>query len=144
MTIFGDAISALQTMSLALTSVTMKSAPDNVISNAEPAPFSIAYLARGGASKPNSTTLKVKATIHVDFYFSITNPKATYANVNAISMEYMKSIANDVTLGTKITTVIMTDDEQPTFENLGMADYGGVSFYLVRFFVPVKQMEALP
>ena len=141
MSVIGDAIIELQTLSRALTSVTIKSAPDNIIANADPTPFSIAYIRDAAGTIQMRGSLKMIVHINVDFYFNITNPKLTFANINAVAREYLLKLAANVTLSSKVTTIIYSDEEHPTAENVGQNAYGGIDLYLLRFVVPLKLME---
>lgn len=137
-----NAIARLQDLALACTTVTIKSAPDYPITNADPAPFSIAHLQSGLGVADNASTLRLITTANVDFYFSAANLKQAYQQMDALAMEYMQRLAGDPTLNNTVDTIIFTAEQQPTFENLGIGKWGTVDLNLLRFSVPFKTLKA--
>lgn len=133
-----DAIARLQDLSQACTSVKIKSAPDYPVEMAEPAPFSIAHVARGEGIVEGSGALKFIALANVDFYFSLVNLKQAYQQLDLIALEFMQRLGGDPTLNGKISTILFSEDNHPVCEDVGAVNWGSVPFHLLRFTIPFK------
>lgn len=131
-----DAIARLQDLSLACTSVKIKSAPDYPVENAEPAPFSIAHLQSGLVTTEGSGMLKFLGVAHVDFYFSMVNLKQAYQQLDLIALEYMQRIGGDPTLNGKVSTIDY--GAGVSCEDAGAVAWGSVEFHMLRFSIPFK------
>lgn len=133
-----NAIARLQDLALACTSVKIKSAPDYPVENAEPAPFSIAHLSSGRGVVEGAGAMKFLAVANVDFYFSLINLKQTYQQLDAIAYEYMQRLGGDPKLNNTISTIVFSESDSPTCEDLGSNKWGAVDLHLLRFTVPFK------
>jgi hypothetical protein len=130
-----NAIARLQDLSQACTTVTIKSAPDYPVENAEPAPFSIAHLASGEVIAQSSGWVRILPIVNVDFYFSLTSLKQAYQQLDLIAVEYARRLAGDPTLNGTIDTIVF---EGLTFEDIGGLQWGSVPFHVLRFSIPLK------
>ncbi len=92
------AIARLQDLVQECTTVTIKSAPDYPIENADPFPMSIAYISGVSAYAMNATTTPIFPVITLEIHFSRVNLKDVYTKLNAIALELPKRIAGDPTL----------------------------------------------
>jgi len=133
-----DAIARLQDLAQACTSVTIKSAPDYPVSNAEPAPFTIAHLASAMGVVEGAGAMKFLAVAHVDFYFSLVNLKQAYQQLDLIALEYMQRLGGDPTLNGKVSTIKFSEGDSPTCEDAGAVPWGSVPFHMLRFVIPFK------
>ena len=136
-----NAIARLQDIALACTTITIKSAPDYPLENAEPTPFVIAHMQSGDIIASNKTMLKPIVMVNSDFYFSAVNLKQAYQQMDLLIMEYSKRLAGDPTLNGTVTTIILGEDRHPTFENLGIGKWGTIDLQLLRFSIPIKSLE---
>ena len=134
------AIARLQDLVQGCTTVTIKSAPDYPIENADPFPMSIAYISGVSAYAMNATTTPIFPVITLEIHFSRVNLRDTYIKLNAIALELPKRIAGDPTLNGTVDTVIMTRDE-PLEGTITPFDWGGVKSEMLKFQIRVKMLE---
>ena len=133
-------IARLQDLVQECTTVTIKSAPDYPIENADPFPMSIAYVSGVSAYTMNGTTTPVFPVITLEIHFSRVNLRDTYIKMNSIALELPKRIAGDPTLNNTVDTVIMTRDE-PIEGTITPFDWGGVKSEMLKFQIRVKMLE---
>lgn len=133
-----NAVARLQDLSQACTSVTIKSAPDYPVENAEPAPFSIAHLASATGIVQSAGMLKFLPVVNVDFYFSRINLKQAYQQLNSVALEFTQRLAGDPTLNGTISTIDAGEEQGITCEDLGGMEWGSVTFHVLRFSIPLK------
>lgn len=131
-----SAVARLQDLSQACTSVTIKSAPDYPVENAEPAPFSIAHFSSGSGETQGSGMFKFLPVINVDFYFSAISIKQAYQQLNLIALEYFQRLGGDPTLNGTVSTIDF--DAGVTIEDIGTLEWGSVPFHVLRFSIPIK------
>jgi hypothetical protein len=134
------AIARLQALARACSSVTIKSAPDYPVENAEPLPFSIAHLVSGNGIAQNATSTKLIMTAGVDFLFTRDNLKLAYQQSDAIAFEYMQRLHGDPTLNGTIDTIIMTNDQPATF-SVEPFEWGAVTLHGLLFTIAFKTLE---
>ena len=134
------AITRLQDLIMECTTVTIKSAPDYPIENADPFPMSIAYVSGVSAYAMNGTTTPVFPVITLEIHFSRVNLRDTYIKMNSIALELPRRIAGDPTLSGTVDTVIMTRDE-PIEGTITPFDWGGVKSEMLKFQIRVKMLE---
>ncbi len=134
------AITRLQDLIMECTTVTIKSAPDYPIENADPFPMSIAYVSGVSAYAMNGSTTVVFPVITLEIHFSRVNLKDVYTKLNAIALELPKRLAGDPTLNGTVDTVIMTRDE-PLEGTITPFDWGGVKSEMLKFQIRVKMLE---
>ena len=134
------AITRLQDLIMECTTVTIKSAPDYPIENADPFPMSIAFVSGVSAYAMNATTTVVFPVITLEIHFSRVNLRDTYIKMNSIALELPKRIAGDPTLNGTVDTVIMTRDE-PLEGTITPFDWGGVKSEMLKFQIRVKMLE---
>jgi hypothetical protein len=138
--VIDNAIARLQDIALACTSVTIKSAPDYPIENADPFPMAITHLAEGEAFAVNSSTLQFMPTVNVDFHFSRINLKQAYQQSDLIALEYLQRLAGDPTLNGVVDTIQINGANPVTFA-VEPVDWGGVISQMLRFVVQLKTLE---
>ena len=110
-----NAIARLQDISQAMTSVTIKSAPDYPLENEEPLPMSVAYLASGSFEAVNISTIKFLPRVNVEFHFSRVNLKQAYQQINAVALEFSQRLQGDPTLNAMVDTIYGTGDDTIPF-----------------------------
>ena len=133
-------IARLQDLVQECTTVTIKSAPDYPIENADPFPMSIAYISGVSAYTMNATTTPVFPVITLEIHFSRVNLKDVYTKLNAIALELPKRIAGDPTLNGTVDTVIMTRDE-PLEGVITPCEWSKVQSEMLKFQIRVKMLE---
>lgn len=109
--VIDNAVARLQDISQAMTSVTIKSAPDYAIENADPLPMSVAYLASGSFQAMNATTTIFLPVINVEFHFSRQNLKQAYKDIYAVALEFSQRLHGDVTLNGYVDTIFTSDNQ---------------------------------
>ena len=134
------AVSALQDLSLACTSVAIKSAPDYPIENADPFPFSVAYFSNGTFYAVNSDTLSFFPVMVIEFHFSRVNLKRAYQNINSIALEFARKLAGNPTLNSTVATIKMTQSEPIRF-TVSPFKWGNIDSEMLKFEIPVKTLE---
>ena len=140
-----NAISRIQDIALACslssTDRSIKSAPDYPIENAEPFPFSVAYLGGGEAMFTNATIHHNFPAIHVEFHFSRVRLEDTYKDINAVAIDFPARLAKDPTLDGNVTTVLASQDAPITYTVRPM-DWGKIQSQMMLFVIPFKTLQA--
>ena len=136
-----NAIARAQTLALAITSVSIKSAPNYPVENADPFPFCAAYLGGGQFYFGNASTVYQFPAITVEFHFSRVNLKQTYTQINAVAVEFPKILAADPTLGGIVST-ILASQAQPIAFSVRPFQWGQVTSQMLLFTVPFKALES--
>jgi hypothetical protein len=134
------AIQRVNALALAMTSVTIKSAPDYPIENADPFPMVITYLQGGTLEFGTADTLYLFPTLAVEFHFSRVNLQETYRQINLVVPEFSKRLAGDPTLNGNVSTVQAGDDNPLAF-SVRPFEWGSVKSQMVLFTLPYKVME---
>jgi hypothetical protein len=142
-----NAIARIQDISLAMTSVKIKSAPDFPIENIDPLPMSVAYLAGGRAQAVNASTVNFFPNVNVEFHFNRLNLKQAYQQINAVALEFSKRICGDVNLQGIVDTAITSEDSSFPFTvrpyNWGKPHGSNVDFFtqMLLFELSLKIIE---
>lgn len=139
-TTIDNAIARLQDIVQECTGVTIKSAPDYPIENADPFPFSAAYLKSGTAKFTNASTTHIFPVLTLEIHFSRVNIKNTYQNINAIALELPRRLAKDPTLNGTVSTIIATESEPITWEVAPFA-YNTITSEVLKFEIPFKTLQ---
>lgn len=142
-----NAVNALQALSLAMTSVDIKSAPAYPIENIDPLPMSVAYLAAGNLMKINYGMLEIFPQINVEFHFSRLNLKQAYQQINAVAYEFSQRLSGDPTLSGAVDTLFSADAGVPFAVrpyNWGRPQGSNVDFFtqMLLFEIVVKIVES--
>lgn len=135
-----NAIARLQDLVQACTSVTIKSAPDYPIENADPFPMSVGYISEGTFVFTNASTNHQFPIISLEIHFSRVNIKNTYQNINAIALELPRRLAADPTLNGTVSSIVATRD-QPISYTVSPFSWGSVSSEMLKFQIPVKTLQ---
>lgn len=106
-----DAIARIQDIALALTGVTIKSAPDYPIETLDSLPMCTSYLTSGTLYFVNATTQKNFPTINVEFHFSRANLKQSNQQANSVAIEFPQRLAGDPTLNGTVDTIVATANQ---------------------------------
>lgn len=136
-----NAIARIQALSQALTSVTIKSAPNYPVENAEPFPFSVAYLGGGQLQFGNATTLYHFPALSVEFHFSRANLKQAYQQINAVALEFGKRLAGDPTLNGTVSTIVGGGEQRISY-TVHPFEWGQIQSQMLLFTVPYKALES--
>jgi len=139
-TTIDNAIARLQDLVQACTTLTIKSAPDYPVENADPFPMSVAYLSSGYARFTNASTTHIFPTLSLEVHFSRVNIKNTYQNINAIALELPRRLAADPTLNGTVSTMIATNDQPITWE-VSPFSWGAVQSEMLKFSIPFKTLQ---
>lgn len=131
------AVARIQDLALAMTSITIKSAPDYPIENPDPFPFVASYPASGQFWVDNATLLHDFVTIQIEFHLSRVNLKQMVQQINAIVYEFPQRLAGDPTLDGNVATMVMSRDEPVPFASRPF-EWGKVTSHMVLFSVPLK------
>jgi hypothetical protein len=107
-----NAVVRVQDIVLQMSSITIKSAPDYPIENADPCPFVATYAGSGEFYAGNGTMLKNFPVLNVEFHFSRVNIKQMQQQINAVAYEFPRRIAGDPTLNGTVETVVMTEERR--------------------------------
>ena len=143
-----NAIARIQDIALALTSVTVRSAPDYPIENVDPLPMAVTYTPAGNATALNSSTLLFFPTVNVEFHFSRTNLKQAYQQINAVALESSQKIAGDPTLNRTVDTALANAEGKLFYTvrpyNWGKPTGSNVDFYtqMLMFELNLKVVES--
>lgn len=135
-----NAIARIQDIALAMTSVSIKSAPDYAIENADPCPFSVAWVGSGTFRATNATQMHNFPAINVEFHFSRINLKQTYQQINAVVYEFSSRLAADPTLNGTVMTIVFGQDAEIAYTVRPM-EWGKVTTQMLMFTVPVKILQ---
>ena len=141
MSTIDDAIARIQTLSLAITSVAIKSAPNYPIENADPFPFSAAYIGAGQFYFGNKTTVYQFPAISVEFHFSRVNLLQAYTQISSVAVEFPKILAADPTLNGTVSTIIASQN-QPISYTVRPFEWAKVQSQMLLFTVPFKALES--
>lgn len=136
-----NAIARIQDIALAMTGITLKSAPDYPIEAPDPLPFGAAYLTGGEFRVTNATMHHNFPNIRVEFHFSRVNLKQAYQQINAVALEFPKRIAGDPTLNNTITTVL-AGIEHPIPYEVRPFEWGQIATQMLAFTIPLKTLQA--
>jgi len=139
-TTIDNAIARLQDLVQECTGVTIKSAPDYPIENADPFPFSAAYLSAGNFRFTNASMTHIFPTLTLEIHFSRINIKNTYQNINAIALELPRRLAKDPTLNGTVSTIVATQD-QPISWEVAPFEYGSIKSQVLKFEIPFKTLQ---
>jgi hypothetical protein len=140
-TTIDNAIARLQDLVQACTTLTIKSAPDYPIENADPFPFSAAYLSAGSFEFTNASTTKMFPVLTLEIHFSRVNIKDTYQNINAIALELPRRLAKDPTLNGTVSSIVATASDRITWE-VAPFEYGSIKSQVLKFEIPFKTLQA--
>lgn len=138
--VLDNAIARLQDLALAITSVTIRSAPDYPIENADPFPMVITHLVGGSGFAMNASTLQFMPTVSVDFLFNRSNLKLAYQQSDAVALEYMQRLAGDPTLNGLLDTIQISRDNPVSFE-IGPIEWNQVIAQMLSFKIAFKTLE---
>lgn len=136
-----SAVARIQDLAQAVTSVTIKTAPDFPVDVAPQLPACITHFT-GGSGWVNARTLQFMPTISVDFLFSRTNLKQAYQQSDAVALEFMQLLAGDPTLNGTVDTIQISRDNPVSFE-VGPVVWGDVTLHMLSFSVGVKTLESI-
>jgi hypothetical protein len=136
-----NAIARVQDIALAMTTITIKSAPDYPIENVDPLPMVSTYLAGGQFRLTNATIHHNFPALRVEFHVSRVNLRQAYQQINAIALEFPKRLAGDPTLNGTITTVLATEDSPIAYE-VRPFEWGQVTTQMIAFTIPIKTLQA--
>jgi len=139
-TAIDNAIARLQDLVQECTGVTIKSAPDYPIENADPFPMSVAYISGGSARFTNASTTHIFPVLSLEIHFSRVNIKNTYQNINAIALELPRRLAKDPTLNATVSTILATND-QPLTWTVSPFDWGKVQSEMLKFEIYLKTLQ---
>lgn len=103
--IIDDAILKLQTHALALTSESIRGAPNHPIEDASTLPLAITYIAEGNGGAQDASTAQMLFTVNVDFHVNRSPIKFAYSQLQNIIPEFIKRLAGDPTLGGTVDTI---------------------------------------
>jgi hypothetical protein len=143
-----DAIARLQDIALALTGVTIKSAPDYPIENEEPLPMSVAYFSSGSVDAMNSTTTKLIDKVNVEFHFSRLNLKQAYQQINTVRVEFARRLHGDPTLNGTVDTIFVNGEGdipctvRPFIWRERTATMSAFATQMLMFEITIKQLES--
>ena len=133
-------VTAIQDLVSNCTTISIKSAPDYPIENADPFPMSIVYVSGVSAYATNSTTTTILPTITLEIHLSRVNLKNTYIKLNALAVEIPKRLAGDPTLNGMVDTIVMTQGE-PLVGVVSPFDWGSVKSEMLRFTIRFKALD---
>lgn len=140
MSIIDNAIARIQDIAQACTTVTIKSAPDYPIENADPFPMSIVFVSNISTMATNASTVTMFPVLSMEIHFSRVNLKDTYQKLNEIMIEFPRRIAGDPTLGGAVDTVIMSGDERLE-GTVTPFDWGKVQSEMLKFNIKFKTLQ---
>lgn len=138
--VLDNAIARIQDIALACTSLTIRSAPDYPIENADPFPMVVTHLVGGSGYAMNASTLQFMPVVSVDFLFQRTNLKLAYQQSDAIALEFMQRLAGDPTLNGILDTIQISRDTPVSFE-VGPIQWDAVTAHMLSFRVTFKTLE---
>jgi hypothetical protein len=121
----------------AMAGITIKSAPDYPVENAEPLPFVVSYPANGSFHATNATVLHNFPVLAVEFHFSRINLREMQKQINTVVYEFPRRLAGDPTLDGNVLTVVMSQD-RPIEYTSGPFEWAGVTTHRLLFTVPIK------
>lgn len=130
------ATARIQDIVLAMTGITIKSAPDYPVENADPFPFVASYANAGEFNVPSKGWLTNFPVIAVEFHLSRVNIKQMQQQINAICYEFPQRLAADPTLNGTIDTIRF-----PVAYTVEPFAWGQVVSQRVLFTLPVKILE---
>lgn len=139
-TTIDNAIARLQDLVQECTTLTIKSAPDYPIENADPFPMSVAYISSGEVEFTNASMTRIFPVLSLEIHFSRVNIKNAYQNIDAIALEFPRRLAKDPTLNGTVSTVIATKDQRLPFE-VSPFDWGKVQSQMLKFTIPFKTLQ---
>jgi hypothetical protein len=131
-----SATARIQDIVLAMTGITIKSAPDYPIENADPFPFVASYAGDGTATAVNATLLENFPALFVEFHLSRVNIKQMQQQINAVVYEFPARLAGDPTLAGYVDTINF-----PISYTVAPFNWGKVQSQRVLFTLPVKVKE---
>lgn len=137
-TALDNAITRIQAIAKACTSVVIKAAPTYPTDNLGPLPMAITYLDSGDAYVPEITTVEIHPTVNVDFLIERPNSQLAYQQSDAIVTEFLQRMAGDPTLAGSIDTAIMSRDRPITWKVLGAQEWDKVMVHVVQFSITLK------
>jgi len=133
------ATARLQALSQSITSVAIKSAPTYPVENAEPFPFSAAYLSAGQVMLGNASTVYAFPSLSVEFHFSRVNLQLAYKQINAVAIEFGLILAGDPTLNGTVSTIIGSGDQRISY-TVRPFSWGQVQSQMLLFTIPFKSL----
>lgn len=136
MSVIDDAIARLQAIALACTTVTIKAAPSYPVSDATVLPLAIAHITGGTGSADDSTSARLLLTVNVDVHFNRQSLKTSYTQINSFIPEYLKRLAGDPTLNSKVDTIVF-----PVTVTVAPAQWDQVTTQMVSVQVPLKFLQ---
>lgn len=139
-TTIDNAIARLQDLVQEITGLTIKSAPDYPIENADPFPMSVAYLSSGEVEFRNANLTRIFPVISLEIHFSRVNLKNTYQNINAVALELPRRLAKDPTLNGTVATIVSTAENRIAW-TVAPFDFGKVMSQMLKFDIPVKTLQ---
>ena len=139
-----NAVTRIQAIALATslssTDITIKSAPDYPIENADPLPMAISYLGGGEFNMSNATMHQNFPAIIVEFHFSRVNLKMAYRDITAVALDFPARLAGDPTLNGIVKTIVATQDARVTY-TVRPFDWGKVITQMLMFSIPIKLLN---
>ena len=131
------AVARIQDLAQGMTGITIKSAPDYPIENADPLPMVVTYVSGGNFQATNATLLHNFPTISAEFHFSRVNLKQATQQVNAVAFEFPRWLAGDPTLNSTVTSIVFGEDNTLPYA-VRPFDFGKVQTQMLVFTIPVK------
>lgn len=135
-----NAVAELQRIVSEITDVTIKSFPEYPIENADPFPFSAAYLSTGEAEFTNASMTKIFPVLTLELHFNRTKLADAYKKINAVAIELPCRLAKDPTLAGTVSTIIATKEQRMTWEVVPF-EYGAVKSQMLKFNIPFKTLQ---
>lgn len=132
-----NAVARIQELALAMSSISIKSAPDYPIENADPFPFVASFPTSGEFWVDNASLMHNFPVVRIEFHLSRVNIKQMQQQINAIVYEFPRRLAGDPTLNATIDTSKMTRDEPVTYTTV-VSDWGAVKSHTMVFSLPLK------
>lgn len=139
-TTIDNAIARLQDIVGEITGLTIKSSPDYPTEQADPFPFSAAYISGGEAEFTNASLTRMFPVLALEIHFSRVNLKNTYQNINAVALELPRRLAKDPTLNGTVSTIIATRDQRLTW-SVSPFEWGKVQSQMLKFDIPFKTLQ---
>lgn len=127
------AVTRIQTIALACTSVTIKAAPAKIVEDAMMLPMSLCYPAFGTGYPEANGSERLLPTVHVDIHFSRLSLVQAYTQIQLLIPEFLQRLGGDPTLNGTVDTI-----EFPVTFQVTPFEWDTVLTEMVRFIVPLK------
>jgi len=135
-----NAIARIQDIALALTSVSVRSAPDYPIEDASALPMAISYLSGGNFQATNASLHHNFPIIAVEYHFSRVKLSQAYQQINAVALEFPQKLAGDPTLNGTVTTIVFGAESLINYI-VRPFDFGKVQTQMLLFSIPIKLLR---